>query len=385
MEFKVVAKYSDDSEKWLSPESNGNFLVTEALLGQELALAADKPNMTFDKAGTFTFTVKADLSTLTITGAFDEIELNTYTATFTTDYAWEEVYAYVWSGDGVNTVLGVWPGTKLNKNGETGLYDVVIEAETAPEYIIFSNGDGQQTDDLAFEDGKAYEYAAKGGDANLDGVVTTGDAVMAVSFALGTAEPTEIELKAADINENGVITVSDAVGIVNIALGVSEPEAAAKAYGYETNNFLTLNGQQVGLTNSIGFVAFQMDVTLAEGAAFNGVQLSQRANALQVVTNQVGENTWRIIAFSLGNAEITGSEGELLTINADGQLTISNIEFADANARAYVLGLDATTGIDGLTDGRMEGLKDAYNLAGQRVGSNYKGIVIQNGKKYIVK
>ena len=72
MEFKVVAKYSDDSEKWLSPESNGNFLVTEALLGQELALAADKPNMTFDKAGTFSFSVKADLSTLTITGAFDE-------------------------------------------------------------------------------------------------------------------------------------------------------------------------------------------------------------------------------------------------------------------------------------------------------------------------
>ena len=28
---------------------------------------------------------------------------------------------------------------------------------------------------------------------------------------------------------------------------------------------------------------------------------------------------------------------------------------------------------------------EAYNLSGQRVGKDYKGIVIKNGKKYIIK
>ena len=46
---------------------------------------------------------------------------------------------------------------------------------------------------------------------------------------------------------------------------------------------------------------------------------------------------------------------------------------------------NSATGINGVhvankhNDGKM------YNLAGQRVGNDYKGIVIVNGKKYIKK
>ena len=44
-----------------------------------------------------------------------------------------------------------------------------------------------------------------------------------------------------------------------------------------------------------------------------------------------------------------------------------------------------TTGISGITTD--EAAKDApvYNLAGQRVGKNAKGVLIKNGKKYVVK
>ncbi len=85
----------------------------------------------------------------------------TYTATFTTDYDWAEVYAYVWSGDGENKILGEWPGTKLE--AVEGVYTVTFKAEAAPEMIIFNNGnsgEGNQTADLAFEQGKAYEFKA---------------------------------------------------------------------------------------------------------------------------------------------------------------------------------------------------------------------------------
>ena len=388
-QFKVYAKYSDESVKWLSPESNGDFLVNADLLGTELALAEENPNMYFEKAGTFTFTVKNDLSALTITGEFTEEpgpELNTYTATFTTD-VWDEVYAYVWSGEGENKVLGEWPGTKLEKNAETGLYDVEFRAEAAPEFIIFNNGNGgagNQTDDLAFVDGQAYSYEPVEGDANLDGAVTTGDAVAAVSFALGTVEPSAAAFKAADVNKNNIITVSDAVGIVNIALGVPAPANDAKAFGYETNDYLTLNGQQLSLNNSTEFVAFQMDVTLTDGV-LNGVELSQRANGLQVSTNQVGYNTWRIIAFSANKTIITGNEGNLLTIDANGPVSISNVEFADADARAYGMTVDdETTGINSIYGIDVENA-DIYSLGGQKLQKPVKGVNIINGKKVVVK
>ena len=81
-----------------------------------------------------------------------EIELNHYTATFTTDF--DEVYAYVWKGD--VKALGDWPGTPLTATD--GIYNVAFDAEEAPDYIIFHNNAGIQTDDLEFVDGQAYEY-----------------------------------------------------------------------------------------------------------------------------------------------------------------------------------------------------------------------------------
>jgi hypothetical protein len=68
-------------------------------------------------------------------------------------------------------------------------------------------------------------------------------------------------------------------------------------------------------------------------------------------------------------------------------MTFSNIEFADADAQAYELTFDYTTGIDSIHNSQFTIDSDAtmYNTAGQRVGRNYKGVVIQNGNKYIVK
>jgi hypothetical protein len=398
----VVNGGGDESDGWKGWIGTNNLTVDAPENWVVATAETTNANCTLNNAttGYQTYTITATWTpspdyaagwTLKIEGKDErpEVVLNDYTATFTTD-VWDEVYAYVWSGEGENKLLGDWPGTKLEKNAETGLYDVAFQAEAAPEFIIFNNGNGgvgNQTADLEFVDGKAYSYEPVTGDANLDGEVTTGDAVAAVSYALGTVEPTVAQFKAADVNKNEVITVSDAVGIVNIALGEPEPTPGAKAFGYEANNYLTLKGQQVGLTNATEFVAFQMDVTLTDGAQFNGVQLSQRAAGLQVVTNKVGENTWRIIAFSMDNSVITGRMGSVLTIDTNGEMTFSNIEFADADAQAYELTFDYTTGIDSIHNSQFTIDSDAtmYNTAGQRVGRNYKGVVIQNGKKYVIK
>lgn len=95
-----------------------------------------------------------------------EYNQNHYTATFTTDKAWEEVYAYAWTGDdeGATKYLGNWPGTKLEATA--GVYTVAIDTYgDAPEKILFNNGKGEsdpqkeQTPDWTFVNEKAYDYS----------------------------------------------------------------------------------------------------------------------------------------------------------------------------------------------------------------------------------
>lgn len=67
----------------------------------------------------------------------------------------------------------------------------------------------------------------------------------------------------------------------------------------------------------------------------------------------------------------------------------SDMIFKNGNYYGYnvVLGnvIDATTGISKITTTTNTADAPMYNLAGQRVDSNYKGMVIQNGKKVMKK
>ena len=98
-------------------------------------------------------------------------ELNTYTASFTTDRGWENVYAYAYyytpadeaAGTQEHTYAPVeWPGTPMTFNAETGKFEVTIKSLEKPNFIVFNNGLAgeaeQKTPDWEFVDGKAYEY-----------------------------------------------------------------------------------------------------------------------------------------------------------------------------------------------------------------------------------
>ncbi len=92
------------------------------------------------------------------------IQYPTYTANFINGAQWENVYAYTFDPK----MNGAWPGQQIAKTGTTTIDNVVydvytytVEAETAPGYIIFNNGnggEGNQTADLVFEDGGTYSY-----------------------------------------------------------------------------------------------------------------------------------------------------------------------------------------------------------------------------------
>ena len=85
----------------------------------------------------------------------------TYTnfiAYFKNTKGWENVYCYAWDGD--NKILGEWPGVLARANND-GLFYMVF-TDDVPKNIIWNNNSGDQTADLAFENGEVYD--AEGGE-----------------------------------------------------------------------------------------------------------------------------------------------------------------------------------------------------------------------------
>ena len=92
--------------------------------------------------------------------------------------------------------------------------------------------------------------------------------------------------------------------------------------------------------------------------------------------------------------EMSASEGDLCTITLKADATfegsatvdVKKIAIADKGGKQYNMASDASftitakgTGINSLDAATDDA--PAYNLAGQKVGKNYKGIIVKNGKK----
>ena len=107
--------------------------------------------------------------TLTIAGKDERVapqpQLNDYSVQFVNLQGFENVHAYTW-GNG-EPQQGEWPGaamTLINEQASYGgqnypIYQLDFKAEAAPEFIAFNNGgfgEGNQTEDLVFENGKRY-------------------------------------------------------------------------------------------------------------------------------------------------------------------------------------------------------------------------------------
>ena len=118
------------------------------------------------KTGTATFNKKAEVVVPTPTGIF---------AYFLAPSDWSLVDCWAWSDAG-NFTGGNWPGvacTKIGvkKNGlDVWMWKYDGDLTTAPTMIIFSNGGGQQTKDLKFENGAVYNLAGKTNESVSTGI-----------------------------------------------------------------------------------------------------------------------------------------------------------------------------------------------------------------------
>ncbi len=179
------------------------------------------------------------------------------------------------------------------------------------------------------------------GDANGDGMVNVGDYVTVANFIM-EQDPTPFVFSAADVDENGSIDVGDLVGVANIVLGDEILAAPAQP----SQDGLTLNGKcatddtddyvvTLDLSNEMMLTAWQMDVTLPQGLSLDRARLSSRAVDHQLVVNELGDGTIRLLGSSMANSELAGNQGALLTLElsgtaaSDDKVAIGNILFAE--------------------------------------------------------
>ena len=142
----------------------------------ELPAGLNNNEYYFEKAGVYNLTFMADCENHVLTLEVERV-LKNFSVKFATDYAWETVKAYAWSGSGDSEIryLGDWPGTEMTKNGD--IFELSFSNYDTPEKIIFNNDAGEQTADLEFVNGKTYRYLAPA--TNIDITVDTGSDIAA--------------------------------------------------------------------------------------------------------------------------------------------------------------------------------------------------------------
>lgn len=246
------------------------------------------------------------------------------------------------------------------------------------------------------------------GDANVDFRLTVADVTTALNYILDIY-PRHFSKDNCDVNKDGNITVADATIITNMVMGATynvlpgadgNTDASQSNLRLQIDDFSIENGMyadmEVRLSEAQNFVSVQMDVILNEGIKIVDVKVD---DIHQMVWQQISENKYRVMIFSLQNECFTTDCIASLSLCADskentGEIKFDNIFMDSINgneineimlrsggANYSIIG---STGVEELRIDE-EQKNQYFNLKGQRVIKPRNGdVYIVNGKKVIL-
>ena len=204
-----------------------------------------------------------------------------------------------------------------------------------------------------------------------------------------------------------------------------QPEVATIESGEDTEENVSLVIKPVSVTvPASGYVAYSykrgLDFSGATGLTAYAVSDVVKNYTVLSEVSEAPANTGLILKAAPGTYELTPVEtaapvsenklvavqGSDVTIGSDnvgkiwamtesGALTVFKSEQGTTISKGgaylavestepviYLSQTDGISSVDGSNGGILDESKPMYNLAGQKVGKNYKGVVIQNGRKY---
>lgn len=158
------------------------------------------------------------------------------------------------------------------------------------------------------------------GDANGDNFINVGDLTAIASHILGVT-PENFIMGAADANVDNFINVGDLTFIANMILtgNVSHAKsmvAAKESFAEFAVSESTINEEgiinvPVGFHNYGTFSGFQFDINIPDGYKLKNISLCNNASCDFFNYSNVGNGTYRVLAYSLSNSNIISDENML--------------------------------------------------------------------------
>lgn len=292
-----------------------------------------------------------------------------------------------------------------------GYYTTDIDGNTCPEVTVtdFMSEIAEKAFTRINEQLAAYSEisdaidnsAYKLGDVDEDGVVTVRDYGRILDMVLADVYPEagSVEALAADCNEDGAINIGDVTKVaqlINSEGSDATTSMLTKRYARMTanNDMLSLSSESEGnvtrvainLANSVAYAGGQMDIKLPAGMVLVSERLGARANGHELRSNDLANGIHRIVVSSAEANVLTDAEQTVVYLEVSGEgsvdnIEITNIKFADANARVYSLAdlnVGNATGINGV-EGSESLRSKIYSVGGQLMNKVKKGInIIRN-------
>ena len=330
------------------------------------------------------------------TYTYQEPQQTPLTVKFMPPATWETVYLYAWDG----TNLGAWPGMEWKTKDSEGWLYQVFPSDVREVKIIFNNGAGEQSNDILLDQDACYEWDGTQEKLSqncsisnipfqlivnpegkvyktekLDVTMSTvgGGEASTIYYTLDGTEPsTASTIYTTPISITGNVTLKayaesdgkttavqthtytyEAPQATPLTIAFSKPDAWAKVYLYTWNDGGNTKytgdwpGNEMTNRNDVGMFYHQFDASVKEvNFIFNdgaGVQTADLWTDEDVCYGWEADKAVII--------ECSGTD-------------VENVETDSIPA------LDVT--------------KPMYNILGQEVTAEYRGVVIQNGYKYIL-
>lgn len=324
-EVSAVAERQGDIPLTYSYVLAGSTAVT----GYDWDFSGEKNVMTAKGDGTYTLTVEDKTLEVGDNDGFKVVKLGTYGG---------NVYETTWIPDGMGN-------NKTVAIGEKGIYTITFTYDPAP---------GAANDGIA--------YSATPTQIEVPAISATGYATYSSAYALDFTYVTAFNAY--------IATGLDAQKQVVMAPAQQKVPA-------ETGLVLAAEGGcEATLVPVAASASAIVDNLLVAHVAAGDVAASAGSEYRYVLAKKDDEVGFYKLATTLNlpanRAYLQTTEA--LATNSTGKVSLI---FDD----------DETTNINALTLGRsaLDPTQPMYNISGQRVGNDYKGIVIQNGKKYVNK
>lgn len=279
-----------------------------------------------------------------------------------------ETAPFIWSwgaSDGNDYNVGSWPGTLqmtetyTHPDTEEVFWTYEFPSTVTAISYLFNNGEAsgtKQTPDVKGVTTERWFY------------LTWDDGTGKVSFQDVTEDYSTVEIP------DPVITGMVLKGNHN-SWGTN-PETFTEVEAGKTYS-LTIDMTSLATSVEEGLWKFK-PVAIADGSdawiGYSGIFGEEG-------TMPEGAPTWLTQATSDDNFQIDLEEGGFTDLNFTFTLTWGGGKDAEHNWKMQAV--NGTTGISTLKDVQKDSNAPMYNLAGQRVNNSYRGIVIQNGKKFV--